>query len=133
MSSTASAFLAGLTVLLVSACGSDGAASEAGDVAAGFSQAVGSQDGARACALLSPKIATSLAEEASQTCADAVLNQDLPAPSGLERVERQGRSAFVVTATDTMFLSEFPDGWKVIGAGCTEQGSAPYDCAVSGG
>ena len=122
-----------VTALTMSACGSGSAASQAGTAATDFSQAVQAQDGVRACALLSPQIAKSLAADTSQTCADAVLNQDLPVPSGLERVERQGRSAFVVTGTDTMFLSEFPDGWKVIGAGCTEQGSAPYDCVVSGG
>ncbi len=125
--------LALATALTVSACGSDDAARAARTAAATFSQAVADQDGSRACALLSPQTAKTLADTESQPCAAAVLAEDLPTPATIQKVDREGRSAFVVTDDDTIFLSQFPDGWKIIGAGCTEQGSAPYDCTVSGG
>jgi hypothetical protein len=118
-------------VLALSGCAGDDQASAAGRAAGSFTQAVADQDGARACSLLSPATADSVADDGS--CAGAVLKQDLPTVAKIQKIDREGRSAFVVTDDDTMFLSQFPDGWKIIGAGCTEQGSAPYDCTVSGG
>jgi hypothetical protein len=34
---------------------------------------------------------------------------------------------------DTVFLAEFPDGWKVVAAACTPRDRLPYDCQVEGG
>lgn len=118
-------------VLGLTACSSDEAASAAGRAATTFTQAVADHDGSRACSLLAPATAESVAD--GKSCADAVLEQDLPSSAEIRKVDREGRSAFVLSDEDTMFLSQFPDGWKIIGAGCTEQGSAPYDCTVSGG
>jgi hypothetical protein len=101
--------------------------------ATAFAQAVSASDGALGCSLLSPEVQSQLAESAGTPCPAALLQEDLPAPSPVRQVERYGRQAFVVTATDTVFLSEFPDGWKIIGAGCQERGDKPYNCAVSGG
>ena len=32
-----------------------------------------------------------------------------------------------------LFLSQFPDGWKVVAAGCIPQPGRPYQCTVEGG
>jgi hypothetical protein len=103
------------------------------DAATSFARAVADADGARACALLADEVSAELADTAGAPCDQAVLRQSLPAPAAVRRAERYGRQALVVTGTDTVFLSEFPAGWKIIGAGCEPRGDRPYDCAVSGG
>jgi hypothetical protein len=121
-----------LTLTLLAGCsGSDAAG--AARAASDFAVAVSDSDGGRACTLLSPALARSLADAQGTPCASAVLGQQLPPPAPTERTEVDGQQAFVVTRTDTMFLSRFPGGWRVIGAGCVPEGDAPYDCAVSGG
>lgn len=98
-----------------------------------FTQAITTADGARACSVLSPSVAQAVADAVGAPCAQAVLQEDLPGTSPVRAARIDGRSAFVVTGTDTLFLSEFDDGWKVIGAGCRAVGDGPYDCTVSGG
>jgi hypothetical protein len=78
-------------------------------------------------------VAAGLAETAGTACSDAILQESLPAPSPVRHAERYGHQALVTTGTDTVFLSQFPEGWKIIGAGCRPAGDKPYDCAVSGG
>jgi hypothetical protein len=101
--------------------------------ATAFSTAVSAADGASACALLSPKVHTELVDSAGKPCPEAVLAEELPAPSAVRAVQRYGHQALVRTGTDTVFLSEFPGGWKVIAAGCEPRADEPYDCTVSGG
>jgi hypothetical protein len=70
----------------------------------------------------------------SGSCAAAVAQEPPPAAARVVRSERYGQQARVVTDADTIFLSRFPGGWKVIAAGCTAQGgSRPYDCTISEG
>ena len=104
-----------------------------GSTAAEFAQAVASSDGRLACTLLSAQVSSAIADSRGMPCPAAVLKAGLPAPSAVREVRRYGRQAFVTTGTDTVFLSEFPGGWKIIGAGCSPRGDKPYDCAVSGG
>jgi hypothetical protein len=115
---------------VLSACSSAGAP-EAGAVA--FARAVSVRDGAGACRLLSPQVAAALSESAGMPCAQVVIEEDLPAPSPVRETKVYGKQAWVTTGTDTIFMSEFPGGWRVIGAGCRPQGDQPYDCAVSEG
>jgi hypothetical protein len=98
-----------------------------------FAHAVASSDGQLACTLLSDQVSSTIAESSGLPCPAAVLQADLPAPSAVRGVQRYGHQAFVTTSTDTVFLSEFPNGWKIIGAGCSPRGEQPYDCVVSGG
>lgn len=43
-----------------------------------------------------------------------------------------GQSALVSFQRYTLFLSSFPDGWRVVAADCkaADQADAPYDCQV---
>jgi hypothetical protein len=43
-----------------------------------------------------------------------------------------GLQAEVILSGDTVFLSRFEDGWRVIAAGCTPQEGKPFDCLVKG-
>jgi hypothetical protein len=120
--------VAGLT-----GCGGAGtAAPEA--AATSFARAAAAGDGAAGCRILSPSVAEEVARSAGTSCADALRGSPPPGAASVRDARRYGRQAVVVTAGDTIFLSEFPDGWKVIAAGCTRQpGDEPYDCTVSGG
>jgi hypothetical protein len=116
---------------LTGCAGPDPAAPTSAAVA--FVQAVSSSDGAQACALLSEDAMNALVENQGSDCAQAVLQEQLPHPAPVVRHQIFGRQALVVTRTDTMFLSQFPSGWKVIAAGCQPDGDKPYDCSISGG
>ena len=121
-----------LAVVAVAGCGGgDPAAPEA--AATAFARAAAGGDGARACALLSPAVRDALASR-SGSCPDAVSAEPPPGAAPVVRAERYGQQARVVTDADTIFLSRFPDGWKVIAAGCTAGGGGkPYDCTISEG
>jgi hypothetical protein len=103
------------------------------EAATAFAQAILVSNGDQACALLSPEVSKAVADAEKVPCARAILQEHLPGPSPVRSTQVHGRSAFIVTGTDTLFLSEFKDGWKIIGAGCHDQGARPYDCVVSGG
>ncbi|MBT2487995.1 hypothetical protein J7E96_05490 [Streptomyces sp. ISL-96] len=65
----------------------------------------------------------------------ALLGLELPSAGELRRVDVYRRQARVVLDSDTLFLSSFPDGWKVVAAGCEPQSEPelPYRCDVKGG
>jgi hypothetical protein len=126
-----------LAVTGVAGCGgADPTAPER--TATAFTRAVGSGDAGAACELLSPEVRAEIGESAGGSCADAVRESPPPSSTSVVRAEQYGRQALVVTDDDILFLSEFSDGWKVIGAGCTSRASSPtsslpYDCQISGG
>ncbi|QES47254.1 hypothetical protein DEJ50_04825 [Streptomyces venezuelae] len=51
---------------------------------------------------------------------------------GIREAEAYGRQAIVRMAGDTLFLSLFTAGWKVVAAGCTPRPGRPYDCLIKG-
>lgn len=66
-------------------------------------------------------------------CAIALAAEELPLGGPIRTVDVYGRQARVVLASDTLFLSQFPGGWKIVAAGCTPQPGRPYQCIVKGG
>jgi hypothetical protein len=98
--------------------------------AASFEIAVAAADAEAACELLSPAVRAAVGEDAGGSCPDAVRESPPASSPDVVRTSRYGRQAVVVTAADTLFLSEFPGGWKVIAAGC-ERG--PDDRGTSEG
>lgn len=132
-SRAAAAGLLGVAAAAVLAgCGSsqDGAVEEA---AGEFYAAVAARDGARACALLAPSTRSELEQSAEKPCTSAILEEQLPAPSSPRAVEVFGTAGEVRYDGEVAFLGEFPDGWRIVAAGCTPQGPQPYDCLVAGG
>jgi hypothetical protein len=122
-------------VLALAGCASVG---DRGDAAAAAATrmltAVGDKDGAGACAVLAPDTAAQV-EQANddRPCAEAILDEDLPQPGSVTRVEVYGQWAQVRLTGDTIFLAVFPDGWRVVAAGCQPRIDRPYDCQIQGG
>ncbi|MFC7711297.1 hypothetical protein [Micromonospora lupini] len=123
-----------LAVLALTGCGAvTDRADAAGDVAVRMLSAVAEKDGAGACALLAPDSAAEIEQSADQPCAEAILEEDLPAPGTVSASDVYGQWAQVRVGGDTVFLAVFPGGWRVVAAGCRSRGERPYDCAIQGG
>jgi hypothetical protein len=123
-----------LTVSVLAGCGSVG---ERGDAAASVAMrmvaAVEAEDGAGACAVLAPNTVSELEESAGKPCAEAILDEDLPAPGAVTGSDVYGQWAQVRFTSDTVFLGVFPGGWRVVAAGCSPRQERPYGCALQGG
>lgn len=100
-------------------------------VADRFYTAVAAQDGASACAILSPAARSELEQSAGKPCPRAILEEDVPAVAAPERIEVFGTMAQVRYAGETAFLTRFEQGWRVVAAACTPT-RAKYDCSVQG-
>ena len=122
-----------LSGLALAGCASAGdRADAAADVAVRMLAAADAQDGTAACAALAPDTLDELEQSAGKPCADAILEEDLPAPGRVAGADVYGQWAQVRLDADTVFLAVFPDGWRVVAAGCTPRGERPYDCRVEG-
>jgi hypothetical protein len=121
-----------LAALLVAGCG-HGATDAPRAAAVGFEQALAARDGGQACSLLAPKTRSALESSEGEPCTSAVLAQELPASTAVRLAEQYGSQSRVVLAEDTLFLSRFSIGWRVVAAGCRDRGTElPYDCRLSG-
>ena len=120
--------------VLAAGCADGGARRDAvAGVAVRLLSAVQDRDGATACAALAPGTVEALEQSAGASCADAILDEDLPEPADVRQVDVYGQWARVVLADDTVFLAAFPGGWRVVAAGCRSRGERPYDCVLQGG
>lgn len=126
------AVLALLPPLTLSGCGS-GQDQAVRERAQFFEDAIVAKDWAGACDLLAPETRSELEAAAGKPCTGALPEEGLPAPGSLDRVDVFGTMAEVRYQGETLFLSRFADGWRLLAAGCTPQHPKPYDCAVHGG
>lgn len=124
--------LALLLPIVLTGCGS-GQEEAVRDRATAFKNAVAAQDWASACELLAPMTRSELEAAAKSPCPGALAEEELPAPGALDRVDVFGTMAEVRYRGETLFLSRFADGWRLLAAGCTPQPPKPYDCALHGG
>jgi hypothetical protein len=125
--------VAALPLLMVAGCGTDGRSAAVTSVATRMLQAVARSDGATACDLLAPRTAAEVADSEGKSCPDAILQEHLPAPGRTRSTQVFGQWAQVRMDGDTLFLAVFPDGWRVVAAGCTpRREDEPYNCAVQG-
>ncbi|MBW5484639.1 hypothetical protein GPJ59_22860 [Streptomyces bambusae] len=114
-------------------CGAPAAREDAaGRAGLAFEEALATGDHARACALLAPSTREQLEQDEQESCTRALPAEELPRAVGLRGVEAYGRQALVRMSGDTLFLSLFTGGWKVVAAGCTPQPDQPYRCLVKG-
>ncbi|MEV7529848.1 hypothetical protein [Streptomyces hydrogenans] len=121
-------------VLAAAGCGGPGPRQDAAAAAGtAFEAAVAAGDHVRACGLLAPETRLQLEQGEQETCPAALAAQELPTAEGVDGVEAYGRQAMVRTGGDTLFLSLFTAGWKVVAAGCTPRPDQPYDCLIKGG
>ena len=114
---------------LVTACGGAQDADVA-RVASGLVEAVDRRDGAGACALLAPPVRTELEDTSGSPCAEAVLEEDVGAPSDTTEVEVFDTMARAVVGSESLFLSRFDGRWLVVAAACDPMAGKPYDCAI---
>jgi hypothetical protein len=122
-----------LTVLAVTGCDSvDQRGDAAASIATRMLSAVGAGDGAGACAVLASDTASQLEESGGKPCAQAILDEELPAPGTVIGSGVYGQWAQVRLTGDVVFLAAFPGGWRVVAAGCSPQGNRPYDCTLQG-
>ncbi|HET6858812.1 MAG TPA: hypothetical protein VFH94_17195, partial [Streptomyces sp.] len=107
---------------------------DASALATGFEQSLAVGDPAAACSALAPETLGELESTAKRRCAAALPAEQLPVGGPVREVDVYGRQARVVLRGDTLFLSQFADGWKVVAAGCLPQRASgkPYECAVKG-
>lgn len=103
------------------------------EVARDFYRALGADDGAAACSLLSERTRSELEKAAQKACDQAILDEGIPTVVGVEQVNSFGVAAQVQFDQETMFLSRFQDGWHVVAAGCTLLPDDRYDCQVEAG
>jgi hypothetical protein len=120
-------FALALVLLALVGCGRGDDERAASAVTERFLTAVEAEDGAAACALLSPATAGSL--EASRPCDEAVTDLDV-SPGRITRAQVFSISAKVdVAGGESYFLEHTRAGWRITAAGCTPlTPDEPYDC-----
>ncbi|MGW5638554.1 hypothetical protein [Streptomyces sp. NPDC003832] len=106
--------------------GARGAATE-------FEEALARTDYVGACALLAPQTRQELEDDAAATCARALAREELPPAGAVRGTQVYGRQALLRMTGDTLFLSQFDDGWKIVAAGCAPEAGMPYRCSLKGG
>jgi hypothetical protein len=118
--------------LLLTGCGATDDSVKA--VADHFREAVADGDAVGACRDLAEETRTTLEQQEGKPCAEVIGKQGLPQPAGDGEVEVYGALAQVRLDGETIFLSRFDDGWRVIAAGCKPTaGDRPHDCTLEAG
>jgi hypothetical protein len=108
---------------------------EVRDAATAFEGALAEGAYGRACTALAPGTADELQQSAGASCGKA-LSEESPPPGGAVRlVDVYGNQARAVLTKDTLFLSRFSEGWKVVAAACRPRPDMPqqYQCRIEGG
>jgi hypothetical protein len=108
-------------------------ASAASSVATGLLSSLQSKDGTAACAVLAPDTAAEVEQSGGKPCPEAILDEQLPGPGTVVGTDVYGQWAQVRLSDDTVFLAVFPEGWRVVAAGCTPRPNRPYRCVLQGG
>ncbi|MER5208834.1 hypothetical protein [Streptomyces sp. NPDC002825] len=128
--------LLGVTTVLIALSGC-GAPQSRVDGATGagrfFEESLAAGNFGVACELLAEESRAQLEEGEKKPCARALPAQELPRGGAVRGVDVYGRQALLRLQGDTLFLSQFDEGWRVTAAGCAaEAGDMPYHCVLRG-
>jgi hypothetical protein len=119
--------------LLLAGCGPSADRATARAVTERFFSALGSGDGARACAELSQDTRSKLESQEQKPCREAITSLGLKG-APIAHVDIDIVKAFVRFSNgDAAFLDEGKQGWELSAVGCKRQGTPnehPYDCDV---
>lgn len=118
--------------LLVGCAGAGERGADAADAASAFERSLGVRDAAAVCAALAPSTRQELEGTEKAACDESFPFEDVRPAGRTRTVDVYGRQARVILTSDTLFLSQFDGGWKVVAAGCRPQSGQPYDCTVKG-
>jgi len=107
-------------------------------VASEFYDAVASQRGADACALLAPPSRSQVEQSEQKPCPAAIEAAGVPAADGPGSVRVYGTMAQIKWRTEVTFLTRYGDAWRVMAAGCSlpppaQRTAQHYDCKVEAG
>ena len=104
------------------------------DRAEHFHRALADGDGSGACDDLSQETRTALEQQEQKPCEEAITGLRLPEHAGEPETEVYGSMAQVRMGEETLFLSRYDDGWRVVAAGCRPtSGDRPHECELEGG
>ncbi|WP_406864734.1 hypothetical protein ABZO31_31520 [Streptomyces sp. HUAS MG47] len=103
------------------------------DTGRAFEQALTVPDYDAACGLLAPATREQLEQDEERACPEALAAVRLPVARTLHATEVYGRQAMMRADDETLFLSQFSRGWRVVAAGCRPREGKPYQCVVKGG
>ncbi|MGI5401244.1 hypothetical protein ACQEVG_17650 [Streptomyces sp. CA-135486] len=121
-------------LITVSGCGGAGTrAADASARAEEFERTVHGGSLIAACALLAPQTRSELEDSGHMKCAAALEEEQLPVGGAVRDTAVYGQQAMVKLHGDTLFLSLFPGGWRVVAAGCVPEAGKPYQCQIKGG
>ena len=124
--------IAAFPVIFCCGCGAQNEPA-ASAIADAFADALAADDGAAACRLLAPGTRAELEQDSAKDCAAAILEEDLPDAGAADGSASFDTMAKVTFARDTIFVTEFKSGWKVMAAGCSPVPGHPFDCRLQGG
>ncbi|MER7955776.1 hypothetical protein [Streptomyces sp. NPDC096030] len=126
--------IAAATAVLCGCGASEARLDGARQAATAFEEAIGRAEYAAACALLAPQTRRQLEQDATRPCGPALAGEELPAAGTVRETQVYGRQALLHLEGDTLFLSQFDDGWRIVAAGCQpEKADLPYRCSLKGG
>lgn len=119
----------GLLLLCLGAtgCGRTEDREQATQVAERFFSALGSGDGAAACAQLSADTRTALEDDEQKPCREAIggLSIDAGSPAKLELYLTNAKAD--LDNGQSAFLSQTAEGWRISAAGCRPGDGSPAD------
>lgn len=127
MAARARTLIAGACAAAAAAgCGTGADAAQVRATSERFAGALGSRDGAAACAQLTPALRERLAEGGS--CEDAVMDLDLRAGSPAQVRVYASAAEVGLAGGERLILGAGRLGWRMRAVGCRPQPDGTYDC-----
>ena len=119
--------IAVLLGLLLAGCGVSDDEAEVRDVTERFYAAVRADDGAAACELLSAEAVEALEGQTGQACDDVIARLEYEGGRVESAVVYVTNAKVDLSGGESAFLSDEPDGWRIVGVACRPETGKPRD------